>query len=51
MINGKLKILQEDSISPMSYQGDPQLGWALFLAIIGFIVILLLEKSAKVKAI
>jgi putative membrane protein len=51
MINGKLKILQEESISPMSYQGNPQIGWALFLATIGFIVILLLEKSAKVKAI
>jgi len=51
MINGKLKILQEDSISPMSYQGDPEIGWALTLAIIGFIVIILLEKSAKVKAI
>ena len=51
MINGKLKILQEESISPMSYQGDPQIVWALFLAIIGFVVILLLEKSAKVKAI
>ena len=51
MINGKLKILQEESISPMSYQGDPQIVWALFLAIIGLVVILLLEKSAKVKAI
>ena len=51
MINGKLKILQEESISPMSYQGNPEIGWALILAIIGFIVIILLEKSAKVKAI
>ena len=51
MINGKLKILQEETISPMSYQGNPEIGWALILAIIGFIVIILLEKSAKIKAI
>jgi len=51
MINGKLKILQEETISPMSYQGDPEIGWALILAIIGFVVIILLEKSAKIKAI
>lgn len=50
MIEGKLKILQETSISPFSYEGNPEFGLAIILAIIGFLVIVILEKSATVKA-
>jgi len=49
VINGKLKIIQEESISPFAYQGDAELLGAAFLAIIGFLVIVLLEKSATIK--
>lgn len=50
MIDGKLKILQEESISPFAFQGNPEILWAMFLAVIGFLVIVLLEKSATIKA-
>lgn len=49
MINGKLKILEEKSVSPMSYNGDPQLVWALLLAAAGFLFIILLERLALKK--
>ncbi len=50
MIDGKLKILQEESISPFAYKGNPELLWAILLTAIGFLVIVILEKSATVKA-
>jgi len=50
MINGKLKILHEQSILPQNFEGNPQIGMAILLAIIGFGVIVLLEYSAKFKA-
>ncbi len=50
MIDDKLKILQGESISPFAYQGNPEILWAVFLAVIGFLVIVLLEKSATIKA-
>ena len=46
MINGKLKILKEKSVLPGSYDGDPQVLWALLLALSGFLFIILLEKLA-----
>ncbi|MET2984216.1 DUF368 domain-containing protein [Aureibaculum conchae] len=49
MIHGKLKILEEKSISPFSFEGDPQLVWACVLAIIGIAVIYGLEKFSNVK--
>lgn len=49
MINGKLKILEEQSISPYSYNGDPQIVWACVLAVIGVAVIYALEKFSNVK--
>jgi len=49
MINGKLKILDEISVLPSSYEGDPQLVYALLLASIGFLFIILLEKLALKK--
>lgn len=49
MINGKLKILEEMSVMPSSYNGDPQLAWALLLATAGFLFIILLERLALKK--
>ncbi|MCP4882397.1 MAG: DUF368 domain-containing protein [Flavobacteriales bacterium] len=49
MINGKLKILKEKSVLPASYDGEPQLLWALLLAASGFLFILLLERLALKK--
>lgn len=49
MINGKLKILDEISVLPASFKGDPQLGYALLLAGTGFAFIMLLEKLASTK--
>ena len=42
IINGKTKILKEKSILPGSYEGDPQILWALLLASAGFLFIILL---------
>ena len=49
MINGKLKILQEKSISPFNYEGDNELFFALALAFAGFMFIVFLEKLAVKK--
>ena len=49
IINGKTKILKEKSILPGSYDGDPQILWALLLASAGFLFIILLEKLAVKK--
>jgi len=49
MINGKLKVLEEQSISPFNFDGDPQLIWACVLAIVGITVIYGLEKFSNVK--
>jgi len=48
MFGEKLIVIKEVSVSPHSYQGNPQLIWAILLAIIGFIVIILLEKAANI---
>lgn len=49
IIHGKLKVLQEESVLPFNYEGDPNLLWAVIFAIIGFGVILLLEKFSNVR--
>lgn len=49
MINGKLKILEEKSVLPAAYDGDPQLFYALLLAAAGFLFIILLERIALQK--
>ena len=49
VINGKVKILKEESVLPLSFDGDPQLGWAILLGIAGFAFILLLERLADKK--
>ena len=42
--------LLQKSISPTSYEGDPQLIWTIILAIFGFLTIFLLEKVATKKS-
>jgi len=49
MINGKLKILDEISVLPGAFKGDPQLTYAIILAVTGFAFIILLEKLAVKK--
>ncbi len=49
VINDKLKVLEDISISPFQYKEDPQLTLAIVLAIIGFVLILLLEKLGNKK--
>ena len=49
IFNGKLKVLEEKSVLPFSYEGDHQLGLALLLAAAGFLFILFLERMAKKK--
>ncbi len=49
IIEGKMKILQEKSVSPFSFEGDSQLGYALLFMAIGFGFIILLEKLAVKK--
>ncbi len=49
MINGKLKILQEKSVFPFHYVGEPELMWAIVLAVVGFMFIVLLEKLVVKK--
>jgi putative membrane protein len=49
MIEGKLKVILDKSISPFNYQGDNQLMIAVFLAFIGFALIIILEKTAQTK--
>ncbi len=47
--HGERVPLNELSISPFSYEGNPMLIWAILLAILGFLVIVILEKSATTK--
>lgn len=46
---GEEKPLLESSILPSSYNGDSQLLWAVLLAVVGFGLILLLERGAIQK--
>lgn len=50
IIGDKEIILREESISPFSFEADPQLWSAVGLAIAGFATILILEKLAAKKA-
>lgn len=47
--HGEQVPFNELSISPFSYEGNPQLMYAIILALIGFALILLLEKLAVKK--
>jgi putative membrane protein len=47
IIKGKVVILKEVSILPTQFNGDPKLLYACIAAILGFLLILLLEKIAE----
>jgi len=49
VIEGKLKVILDESISPFNYQGENHLYLAIMLAFVGFGLIILLEKTAQVK--
>ncbi len=49
IIEDKVFILKEQSILPSSYEGDSQLVFAVGLMIVGFLVIISLEKLANLK--
>lgn len=45
----KIIAVREESISPFSFEGDPQFVYALLLALLGFSLIFILEKLASKK--
>jgi putative membrane protein len=45
----KVVPIREENISPFHYDGDPQLVYAILLAIVGFSIIFILEKQASKK--
>ncbi|MBT6082817.1 MAG: DUF368 domain-containing protein [Polaribacter sp.] len=47
--HGETKPLLEQSISPFSFNGDPQLIMSIVLAIIGFLLIIGMERVAQLK--
>lgn len=47
IIKEKMVILEETSVLPQNFEGDPQLAFAVIAAILGFLLILLLEKIAE----
>lgn len=49
LINGKLKVWREESVSPLNYGENNQIYYAILLALIGFIFILVLERLASTK--
>jgi putative membrane protein len=50
VINGKMKVLKDVSVSPFAYDGDAQLGMAILFGSVGFVFILLLERMADHKS-
>ena len=49
VFDGKTIPVLEKNVSPLSYEGDPQLLWAILLSILGFLLIFMLEKLAAKK--
>lgn len=47
--HGEIKPLLEQSISPFSFDGDPQLMLSILLALTGFFIIIAMERVAKLK--
>jgi len=45
----KIITIKEQNISPLSFDGDPQILWAILLGILGFSLIFMLEKLATKK--
>ena len=46
---GKKEIIIDENISPFSFEGDPQLSFAIVAALIGFSLIFILERTASKK--
>lgn len=46
---GKKEIIIDENISPLAFEGDPQLTLAIITALIGFSLIFILEKTASKK--
>ena len=49
LINGKMKVLSEESVGPAAYDGDPKVMMAIGLALVGILVIVGLEMLAQRK--
>ena len=47
IIEGKEIVLKEISVSPFNYEGNNELLFAVIMAIVGFVLIILLEKFAS----
>lgn len=45
--HGEKEPLMQQNISPLNYDGDPRLTWALLIMILGFLTIYFLEKIAE----
>ncbi len=45
----KIITIKEKNVSPFTFEGDPQLIWAIGLAIVGFSLIFILERMASKK--
>lgn len=48
-VEDKVLVLKDKSVSPFNYIGDNQLMYAIVLGIVGFILILILEKWGKTR--
>lgn len=46
---GKKEVVIDTNTSPFAYDGDPQILWAVVMALVGFCLIFILEKSASKK--
>lgn len=46
---GKKEVVLDANTSPFAYDGDPQILWAVVMALVGFCLIFILEKSASKK--
>jgi putative membrane protein len=46
---GKKEVVLDTNTSPFAYDGDPQILWAVVMALVGFCLIFILEKSASKK--
>jgi len=46
---GEKEVIIDTNTSPLTYEGDPQILWAVVMALVGFCLIFILEKSASKK--
>ncbi len=43
--HGEPKALVQESVLPQAFEGDPQMWWSIAMALVGFLIIWVLEKS------